>query len=418
MRPGAAALSETPRSRRPSLFRHRTFMRVWTGSFISGTGDEITLLALPWLVLQLTHSPFQLGLVAGLQSLPFLLFTLIAGVYADRWDRRRIMLTADLLRFASLATIPIAAVSGVLTIVQIYVIAFLAGTGRVWFEVAHYALLPGIVEPDQLVDANSKFQTSDGVSVLLGPSLGGFLIKLSGAANAIAVDAVSFLASAAAIFTLPSLRAPQSPDERGWRAQLMGGLRYLVQHRPIFENALTLMAMLFFTTMVDAVFVFYAQHELQLDAALTGIVLAAAGLGPIIFGSLAPRVRRRFRTGQVMVAVLILSGPLLAILDLAVLVPKPLAIVLAGASLALSFGMAALWNVATLSYRQAVIPGHLMSRVNSSLRFIGWGTMPIAALAGGLLSQTVGVRWLIAISAAGLMLVGVGLATVSEIRRL
>ena len=393
-------------------------MRVWTGSTISGIGDEITLLALPWLVLQLTHSPFQLGIVASLQHLPFLLFTLIAGVYADRWDRRRIMLGADLLRFASLATIPIAALFGVLTIAQIYVIAFLAGTGRVWFEVAHYALLPGIVEPDQLVDANSKFQVTDGVSVFFGPSMGGLLIKLAGAANAIAVDAVSFLVSAAAIFTLPSLRAAQSPEERGWRAQLLGGLRYLVQQRPIFENALALMAMLFFMTMVDAVFVFYAQHELHLDAALTGIVLAAAGVGPIIFGSLAPRIRRRLRTGQVLVVAAILSGPLLAILDLAVLLPKPLAIALAGASMAVSFGMAALWNVATLSYRQAVIPGHLMSRVNSSLRFIAWGTMPIAAFVGGLLSQTIGVRWLIAISAAGLMVVAAALATFSEIRRL
>ena len=393
-------------------------MRVWTGSTISGIGDEITLLALPWLVLQLTHSPFQLGIVASLQHLPFLLFTLIAGVYADRWDRRRIMLGADLLRFASLATIPIAALFGVLTIAQIYVIAFLAGTGRVWFEVAHYALLPGIVEPDQLVDANSKFQVTDGVSVFFGPSIGGLLIKLAGAANAIAVDAVSFLVSAAAIFTLPSLRAAQSPEERGWRAQLLGGLRYLVQQRPIFENALALMAMLFFMTMVDAVFVFYAQHELHLDAALTGIVLAAAGVGPIIFGSLAPRIRRRLRTGQVLVVAAILSGPLLAILDLAVLLPKPLAIALAGASMAVSFGMAALWNVATLSYRQAVIPGHLMSRVNSSLRFIAWGTMPIAAFVGGLLSQTIGVRWLIAISAAGLMVVAAALATFSEIRRL
>jgi Na+/melibiose symporter-like transporter len=214
------------------------------------------------------------------------------------------------------------------------------------------------------------------------------------------------------------LRAAESPAERGWKAQLVGGLRYLVQQRPIFENALALMALLFFGTMVDAVFVFYAQHELHLDAALTGIVLAAAGLGPIIFGSLAPRVRRRFRTGQVMVATAILSGPLLALRDVAVLVPKPLAIALAGASLALGFGMAALWNVATLSYRQAVIPGHLMSRVNSSLRFIGWGTMPIAAFVGGLLSQTIGVRWLIGISAVGLTLVGAGLATLSEIRRL
>ena len=328
------------------------------------------------------------------------------------------MLGADLLRFASLATIPIAALLGALTIVQIYVVAFLAGTGRVWFDVAHYALLPGIVEEDQLVDANSKFQMTDGVSVFFGPSIGGFLIKLAGAANAVAVDAVSFLVSAVAIFTLPSLRAAQSPEEHGWRAQLVGGLRYLVHQRPIFENALALMAMLFFMTMVDAVFVFYAQHELHLDAALTGLVLAAAGLGPIVFGSLAPQVRRRLRTGQVMVTAAILAGPLLAVLDLAVLVPKPFAIALAASSMAVSFGIAALWNVATLSYRQAVIPGHLMSRVNSSLRFIAWGTMPIAAFVGGLLSQTIGVRWLIAISAVGLMLVGAGLATLSEIRRI
>jgi hypothetical protein len=129
-------------------------------------------------------------------------------------------------------------------------------------------------------------------------------------------------------------------------------------------------------------------------------------------------VRRRLRTGQVMVTAAILAGPLLAVLDLAVLVPKPFAIALAASTMAVTFGMAALWNVATLSYRQAVIPGHLMSRVNSSLRFIAWGTMPIAAFVGGLLSQTIGVRWLIAISAVGLMLVGAGLATLSEIRRI
>src|SRR5205814_4283867 len=125
------------------------FVRVWAGSIVSGTGDEITLLALPWLVLQLTHSPFQLGVVAGLQHLPFLVFTLIAGVYADRWDRRHIMLGADLLRFASLATIPLAALFNVLTIAQIYVVAVLAGTGRVGFDVAHYALLPGIVRSEE-----------------------------------------------------------------------------------------------------------------------------------------------------------------------------------------------------------------------------------------------------------------------------
>jgi len=151
-----------------SLWRHGAFMRVWAGSTISGVGDQITGLALPWPVLLLTHSPVQLGIVVGLQNLPFLLFTLIAGVYADRWDRRVIMLTCDVVRFVALATIPLAAALHNLTMAQIYAVAFITGTGQVWFDVAHYALLPGILAEAQLVDGNSKFFASEGASNLVG----------------------------------------------------------------------------------------------------------------------------------------------------------------------------------------------------------------------------------------------------------
>jgi MFS family permease len=401
----------------PSLWRHGAFMRVWAGSTISGVGDQITGLALPWLVLLLTHSPVQLGIVVGLQNLPFLLFTLIAGVYADRWDRRVIMLTCDVVRFVALATIPLAAAAHNLTMAQIYAVAFITGTGRVWFDVAHYALLPGILAEAQLVDGNSKFFASEGASNLVGPSLGGFLIKLFGAANAILADAFSFLVSAVAIVSLPSLRASEAPAERGWRAQLAAGFRYLFGHRIILENALFLLVFLLFQTMVQAVYVFYAQHELHLDAALTGILFALAGLGPIIVAPLAPRIRRRLRMGQILVLVTSLSWIMIAILDVAPLFPKPVALVVVGLTGALDYGLGTLWNVVTISYRQAVIPSQLMSRVNSALRFISWGVIPIASVLGGLLTQTIGIRWLIAISAAGLFGMFVAMARFSEIRR-
>jgi MFS family permease len=400
-----------------SLWRRGPFMRVWAGSTISQVGDQITSLALPWLVLQLTHSPAQLGIVVGLQNLPFLLFTLIAGVYADRWDRRSIMLTCDLVRFIALATIPLAAAVHGLTLVQIYAVAFVTGTGRVWFDVAHYALLPGILTEAQLVDGNSKFFASEGASNLVGPSLGGFLIKLFGAANAMLADAFSFLVSAAAIVSLPSLRASDAPAERGWRSQLAAGFRYLFGNRIILENALFLSMFLLFQMMIQAVYVFYAQHELHLDAALTGILFAVAGAGPIIISPLAPRIRRRFRMGQILVFVSFFAWITLAILDIAPLFPKLVALAVVGVTGALDYGLGTLWNVVTISYRQSVIPSQLMSRVNSALRFISWGVIPVSSILGGLLTQTIGIRWVIAIAAAGIFLMWVLMARFSEIRK-
>jgi len=400
-----------------SLWRHGPFMRVWTGSTISQVGDQITGLALPWLVLLLTRSPAQLGIVAALQNLPFLLFTLIAGVFADRWDRRLIMLTCDILRFGALASIPLAWALGALTMAQICVVAFLTGACRVWFDVAHYALLPGILDEAQLVDGNSKMFASEGAANLVGPSVAGFLINLFGAANAILADAFSFLLSALAIFTLPSLRAAEAPAERGWRAQLAAGFRYLFGHRVILENALFLLMFLLFQMMIQAVYVFYAQHELHLDAALTGIMFALAGTGPLIVAPLAPRIRRRLRMGQVLVLVTSMSWITVAILDVAPFLPKLVALVVVGLTGGLDYGLGTLWNVVTISYRQSVIPSHLMSRVNSALRFIGWGVIPLASILGGLLTQAIGIRWLIAISATGLLAMFVVLARFSEIRK-
>lgn len=409
-------MAATPDSQ--SLWRHGPFMRVWAGSTISKVGDQVTFLALPWLVLQLTHSPVQLGIVVGLENLPFLLFTLIAGVYADRWDRRTIMVTCDMLRFVALASIPGAAAAHHLTMAQIYAVAAIAGTGRVWFDVAQYALLPGILAEAQLVDGNSKVFASEGASNLVGPSLGGFLIKLLGAANAILADAFSFLVSAVAIVSLPSLRASAAVAERGWRAQLAAGFRYLFAHRVILENALFLTVFLLFQTMIQAVYVFYAQHELHLDAALTGIMFALAGIGPLVISPLAPRIRRRFRMGQILVSVSSVSWMTIAALDIAPLFPKLVALVIVGLTGALDYGLGTLWNVVTISYRQSVIPGQLMSRVNSTLRFISWGIIPLASVLGGILTQTIGIRWVIAISTAGLFGMFVTMARFSEIRKI
>ncbi len=381
-------------------------------------GSQVTYLALPWLVLQLTHSPFQLGVVGALEFLPFLLFGLIVGVYADRWNRQSILLVADLVRFAVLASVPLAAAFQVLTTVQLYLVAFVAGTARVWFEVTHYSLIPDLVTRERVVDANSSLEITEGVSTLVGPSLGGVLIKLFGAANAILADALSFLMAAVAWFSLGDRRPVGPPVEVGWWAQLVAGLRWVARQRVILENVASAVVLNVVFMSVETVFVFYAQHELHFDAARTGLVLGIAGGGPILFAALAPALRRRFRMGQLLLANLLLTGPMVFMLDVAPLLPAVPAFILVAASQGVLVGTAILGRILLRSYVQASTPPAILARVNATLRVVAWGSVPVGAFLGGALTQLLGIRWVIALASALSLLLFLAFAVGSETKRI
>lgn len=349
--------------------------------------------------------------------MPFLLFGLIVGVYADRWDRRTILLVADLVRFVVLASVPLAAFFQVLTLAQLYLVAFIAGTARVWFEVAHYSMIPALVVPDRAVEANSSLEVTEGVSSLVGPALGGLLIKVFGAANALLADALSFLLAAAAWFSLPA-RPSEALAEVGWRAQLVAGLRLVRHHRVILENTLSGLVLNIVFAAVTTVYVFYAQHELHFDAARTGLALGLAGIGPIAVATAAPALRRRFRLGQLLLAELFVVGPLLALLDVAPLVPALLALLLVALSFGVASSAAILGRIVFRSYIQAAVPPQLLGRVNASIRVVAWGGVPVGALLGGTLTQLIGVRWLIALTSATAFLLFLAFALASETKRI
>ena len=342
---------------------------------------------------------------------------MIVGVYADRWDRRRILLVADMIRFVVLASVPMAAFFHALTLAQLYLVAFIAGTARVWFEVSHYSMIPFLVGPARAVEANSSLEVTEGVSSLLGPALGGLLIKFLGAANALLADALSFLLAAVAWFSLGP--QPSQPlAEIGWRAQLIAGLRWVIRQRVILENTVAAVVLNLVFTAITTVFVFYAQHELRLDAARTGLVLGLAGLGPIGFAALAPRLRRQFRVGQLLLGELLITGPLLALLDLAPQLPSVAALLTASASLGLAFGSGILSRILVRSYVQAIVPPPLLARVNASVRVVAWGSVPVGAVLGGTLTQLIGVRWVIALASGLAFLLFIVFALVSETKRI
>ncbi len=346
-----------------------------------------------------------------------MLFGLIVGVYADRWDRRTILLVADLVRFVVLASVPFAASFQMLTIVQLYLVAFVAGTARVWFEVAHYSLVPALVTPAGAVDANSSLEVTEGISALIGPSLGGVLIRLFGAANALLADAISFLLAAGAWSTL-GRRPPERPAEVGWRAQLIAGLRWVRRNRVILENTVSGLVLNIVYAAITAVFVFYAQHELHFDAARTGLVLGLAGAGPIVVAVAAPVLRRRFTLGQLMLGELLVTGPLLALLDVAPIVPSAVALPLVAISLGLSFGAAILGRIVLRSFVQGAVPALLLARVNAAIRVVAWGGAPLGAFLGGALTQMLGIRWVIALASALSLLLFAAFALGSETKRI
>src|ERR671930_1113114 len=182
--------------RRPSLWRHRDFMKLWTAESISQLGSQVSLLALPLIAISVLHvSTFEVGLLSTMEFLPFVLVGLPAGVWVDRLRRRPVLIAGDLGRALALGSIPLAYALHALTIGQLYAVGFVTGVLTVFFDVAYQSYLPSLVEPDQLVEGNAKLEVSSSGASIAGPGLAGGLIQLVGPAVAVLADAASFAAS-------------------------------------------------------------------------------------------------------------------------------------------------------------------------------------------------------------------------------
>jgi Major Facilitator Superfamily len=268
-----------------SLWRQRAFLRFWAAQTISVFGDQVSLLALPLAaVLTLDASPGEMGALMALGWLPHLLFSLFAGVWIDaRRRRRRFMIAADLGRAVVLASVPLAAAVGGLTIEQLYAVTFLVGALTVLFDLAYSSFFVAVVPREQVLDANGKLFTSRAASGVAGPSITGFLVQLLTAPVAIAADALSFLASA---LLLSSIRVEEPPVEGGVgasaRRRLVEGARFLVGH-PVLRAGIGCAATVnFFNFVAWAVLILFMTRELGLSAGTIGLVFGGGAVGSLL----------------------------------------------------------------------------------------------------------------------------------------
>jgi MFS family permease len=392
---------------RPSLWRQGDFMKLWTGQTISQFGDEITLLALPLLAIDLGAEALEFGILGVVRFLPWILFTLPAGVWVDRMRRRPILIGADIARAALLASIPIAYIGGWLSMIQVYIVAFVAGTLEVFFDVAYQSFLPTVVERDELVEGNSKLELSRAGSQVAGPTVAGFLIELIRAPFAIAIDAFSYLGAALFIGLIrrhesgPEPHDPATGKRPSMWQEARAGVGYVVSNRYLRSIAATTGTANLFGNISGAVLILYLAREdigLGLSAATLGFIFALGNLGVIVGALTGGRVAKAIGIGPTIIGSAALAG--LAAFAVPLAPPEDPFWVLVIGGLFLGYGVV-VYNVNQVGLRQAITPDRMLGRMNATMRLIVWGTIPIGALIGGILGTIFGLVPVLWVSAIG-----------------
>jgi MFS family permease len=393
-----------------SLWRHRDFGHLWAAETVSQFGTQVTLLALPVLAVNLLHAtPLEMGVLTALETAAFLVIGLPAGAWVDRWRRKRVLVTADVVRAMALATLPVAYLLDALTLGQLFVVAAVTGTATVFFDVAYQSYLPALVDRDQLVDGNGKLEASRAVAQVAGPGVTGVLLRVLGAPLLIVVDAVSFLLSALFIGGIgtPDV-VPDRATRRPLRTEIAEGLSFVVRH-PLLRRivACTGTANLF-GTMTSTLLVLFALRELGLTESVLGLVLSAGAVGGLLGAVTGARFARLVGEGRAIPLSALLLLPFAALTPLAAL-GAPLVLLVVG-QFGLSWAIVA-YNVTQVSFRQRLCPPALLGRMNASVRFLVFGTMPLGGLLGGGLGSWLGVVPTLWIAVAGQALAAVWVVT-------
>jgi MFS family permease len=359
-------------------------MLLWSGQTISSTGTQVSQLAFPLLILAVTHSPEQAGFAGALRALPYLLFSLPAGALIDRWDRKRTMILCDTGRAISMASIVVALLLGHLTVLQIYLVSTVEGTLFVFFNIAEVACLPRVVTKEQLPAATAQNQATDGITSLLGPSLGGALYA-AGRLLPFLADAISYAASVVSLFFIKArFQKERIAARRALWVEIQEGLTWLWHQRLIRFIAILTGGYNFIFAGFTLIVIVLAQNQ-HASSVIIGLIFAIGGVGGILGAIIAPSIQRRFSFAQVIIGTTWISTLLLPCFVIA-----PNAVVL-GVVVALTLSTGPIYNVVQFSYRMAIIPDELQGRVNSMFRLLAFGGQPLGLALTGILIQHFGV---------------------------
>ncbi|MET7392348.1 MFS transporter [Dactylosporangium sp. NPDC005572] len=385
---------------RVGLLRDHDFRQLFTADTISQVGTQVSVLALPLVaVLNLQASPLEVGILTAAETAAFLLVGLPAGALVDRVRRRGAMVIADLLRAVLLVSVPVAWWLDVLSMPQLYLVGLLAGVCTVFFDVSYQSYLPFLVGKEHLVEGNSRLELVRSTAQIGGPTVAGLLVKAVGGPVAMLVDGVSYLVSALFLGRIRRIeeRPERHPDAHLGR-EILEGLRFVVGNRLLRAIAACTGTANFFGAIVQATLVMFLARELALSPALIGLFFTVGGLGALAGAFLVRPITQLVGAGPA-IWLGILVGDLGGLLVPLAAPGWRLWLAAAGSAL---FGIGVIvYNVNQVSFRQGITPDALLGRMNATMRFIVWGTLPLGALAGGALASAIGVHEALWVASVG-----------------
>lgn len=373
---------------RPSLWHNHDYLLLWSGQLVSVVGSRTSGIAFPLLILALTHSAFQAGLLGVVISLPYVFLALPAGALVDRWDRKRVMIVTDAGRALVLAAIPISAALGDLSAGLLYAVALVEGTLMVFFDLAQVAAIPQVVGRENITAASAQNNLLYTASSLIGPPLGGVLYGSVSRAAPFLVDAVSYLGSVISLgFIRTDFQEERVPSARSLKADISEGLTWL-WGQPLLRFLAFLafgFNIVFFSQGYMLILIVLAK-SLHASPAAIGGIFTIGSLGGLAGALLATRTRNRLRFATVM----ILCGWLLVLIfPLYLIAPN---VVVIGLIMAALSTIGTLYNIVQYSYRLSRIPDALQGRVNSVFRLIAFGGQPVGAAVIGAVLQFTGAQ--------------------------
>ncbi len=409
-----------------SLWHHSNFLKLWVSETISAFGGQFSGLAIPLTAIYYLQDQcavktgpdacsFEFGILSAAGTFPFLFIGLLVGVWVDRHRRRPILVFSNLGRGMVLASIPLTFLAGMLSALGfplLYGTSFVIGVLTVFFDVAYQAYLPSLVQREQLVDANGKLEASRSSAQVTGPSIAGAVIQLITAPIAIVLDALSFFGSAFSLNRIDheeeGTRAEQRPSVG---SEIREGLAVVLRDRRLWSIAGSTGTSNFFSAAMFAIFLLYATATLGFTPLTIGVVFSVGSVGALVGVATAAQIAKSVGVGRAIILSAAVSGIGLFgiyfaafvssanILVGSVIIPGSI-LVLIVAQLTTSWSVV-VYNINQVSLRQAMVPLRLQGRLNATMRFLVWGTLPLGGLVGGILGATIGIHNTIGVSALG-----------------
>lgn len=376
------------------------FRRFWLGQGLSSFGRSVGIFALPVVAVTSLHaSSGEVGILESFSTVSSLLLGLPAGAWVDHMLKRTTMMVAAAVRCLVVAMIPIFWYLGVLHIWMLYLVAFITGVAIVFFDIAYESYIPSLVPDAEIGPANTRLEGTSQICATAAPAIAGALMRIVSSAVVLVIDASSYLVCFVALAFTHDAESRGAPEEaprprRSLLAEVAEGVRYVRDEPVIRRLAVSIGVSNFFVTIVTTLFPILVLRVLGLSPFMLGAAMAVAAVGGLVGATLVPVTHRHFTKGSVMAGGLLTASLFTMGCPVAALV-RPFSLTAAVVILFVGqFGMtvgALPFYITQMSLRQTICPKNLLGRMNASMRFIIWGTMPLAALLAGGLGEVFGV---------------------------